>query len=371
MPERLKALLIVLVVLVLGVSGSQVIFDRDAGMGRAEDRGEKLAFQSLEQVDGKVLAWIPYWDQAAAVASYKKQAEQIDFIGVFWHALLRDGTIGKYPYAQVDRELIKYAQGQGTKVLAVIANLPTEDERGDWDAARVELVIASPESRERHIADIVALVKEYNFDGVNIDYEALAGRQRDNFTRFIKELAAALHAENKILGVSLHAKFEEGNRGYENGSQAQDWAALAQAADQLYVMTYEQHWETSGPGAIAGREWIQPILEFARQEIPQTKLFAGLPLYGYDWPPMGPAEGLTHEKVIARLRQYGAQPKWDAAAGEWYFFYNDEAGGRHEVWYQDAATVAAKVKIFEEQLIPNVALWRIGGEDPAIWQHLP
>lgn len=369
MPPRLTSLLIILGVVLLAVSSIKLILDELLLL--PDTPPPSPAYRPLEEVGGSVLAWIPYWDQAAAAASLKNHADQIDFIGVFWYALLEDGTIGRYPYAKVDSELIRFAQERNIKVLAVVANLPTEDEGGDWDSQRVELAISSPERRRQHVDEIMALVRVMGFDGVNIDYEALTVGQRDDFTRFITELAAALHAESKLLGVSLHPKFEENNPSYSNGSQAQDYAALAEAADQLYVMTYEQHWETSGPGPIASIEWMRPILDFARRRIPQQKLFAGLPLYGYDWPPAGKAEGLTYQEALALKQRYKAEPTWDASAREWHFSYTDDAGESREVWYQDAETIAAKRAVMKELLIPNAALWRIGSEDPAVWPHLP
>lgn len=370
MQARILVTLLIIVGTIIVVASVLSITNSPMKIGQEKKSQAVPEYRSPKNVEKSVMAWIPYWDQEAAIASLKEHTDQINLIGVFWYALLRNGTIEKYPYAKIDKDLIQFAHSHNIKVLAVIANLPTEDEKGDWDSKRVQRVIASPASRQQHINDILSLLKEHNFDGVNIDYEALKQNQRDNFTTFITELATALHAENKLLGISLHPKFEEGNPSYSNGSQAQDYAALAQAADQLYVMTYEQHWETSSPGSIASVKWIKPILTFARQNIPQEKLFAGIPFYGYDWPQKGNAEGLTYQKIKERQQQHQATPQWDPNAQEWHFTYRNN-GEQHEVWYNDAKTIAAKKAVLDELWIPNVAIWRIGDEDPNNWKHLP
>jgi spore germination protein YaaH len=171
--------------------------------------------------------------------------------------------------------------------------------------------------------------------------------------------------------VSLHPKPEEDNPSYSNGSQAQDFAALSRSADHLYLMTYEQHGGFSDPGSIASLTWMEQMLDFARDRIPQAKLFAGLPLYGYDWTDDGPTKGLTYDDVRALQTRYSITPQWDGKAGEWHFSYRDETGRQHEAWYQDEKTIAARRALMKKLLIPNAALWRIGGEDQAAWQHLP
>lgn len=317
----------------------------------------------------RIMGWVPYWDQETAWESVLAHRDVVDTVGFFWYALLTDGSLGPYPYATLDRSLVTTAEQYGMKTLVVIANLPTENEHGDWDPERVQRVIATPTARQQHIADIVQLVDEYNFDGVNIDYEALRGNQRADFSQFIEELATALHQRHKILGISLAAKAEEDSPRYSNGSEAQDWAYLAEHADQLYVMAYNEHWETSNPGAVASLPWATTIMSYAASQIPPDKLFAGMPLYGYDWGETPPAIGLTHQAVTKLMRRWQAKQQWDASAQSPFFTYqtNNES---HTVWFEDTPSLQAKLTAWQRLGVRNVALWRLGGEEEASWEAL-
>lgn len=330
--------------------------------------GVKRPAQQLPDVPAarRVAAAIPYWDQAAAWKSFMQQATLFDSISLFWYVLRQDGSIDAYPAARVDRSMITQAQAAGVKVLALIANLPAEDEGGDWDAERVAMVIGTDEARARHIEEIVELVRRSNFDGVTIDYEALPGNQRRNFTRFIEELAQALHREGKLLAVALHPKVGEGNPRYANGSQAQDWKQLAQQADHLYLMTYEEHWATSQPGPAASLPWLEEILMYARAHIPADKLFVGIPLYGYDWSDSRRARGLTYADVQALVSTFDPRVEWDSEAGSWHFTYTRD-GQDHEVWFEDARSVQAKLDLIQNLKLSNVAFWRLGDEDQSVW----
>jgi spore germination protein YaaH len=316
--------------------------------------------------DRQVLGWIPYWDQPAALDSIERRPGLFDFAGLFWFAVNQDGAIRPYPYAQTERAIVQSLQTRGVKALAVIANLPPEDEGGSWDADRLDLVLSSRSARQQHIADIMRTVNQYGFDGINIDYEAMKPEQRQGFTLFIRDLARALHQEDKILGVSLMAKPREGDPRFANGSEAQDWNVLARYADHLYLMTYEEHWDASPPGPVASWTWVREIARYAVQEIPREKIFAGLPLYGYDWPSQDKARGLTQAEIAKLKEQYGPAVQWDDEARSPYFFYQAEDGGERAVWYENRASLAEKRTLYEELGIFNYAYWRLGGEGDVI-----
>ena len=323
-----------------------------------------------KQYDGKkILGWIPFWDQDTAFASFKRNIGIFDYISVFWYLLRSDRSIRKYIYAFEDPSLINYAHANNVKVLALVANLPDEDDRGDWDYLRVDNVISSSSARKKHITDLVNLAKTRGFDGINIDYEALKEYQKENFTLFIRELSVQLHKNNLILAVALHPKPKENNPAYSNGSQAQDWKELSKYADQLHVMTYEEHWEASAPGPIASVPWVKSILTYAKKMIPEEKLFTGVPLYGYDWSGSENAVGLNYQGILNLINAYNPRVNWENTAKSYFFTY-DNGSTHHTVWYEENNSFKAKLLLFRNLGLSNFAFWRLGGEDSKIWSIL-
>src|SRR3989344_417084 len=318
----------------------------------------------------KNLGWIPFWDQEKAFSSFQKNSGVFSHISLFWYILREDGSVKKYIYAVEDRNIISYAHSKNVKVLALIANLPDEDEGGDWDYSRVDKVIETSAARKKHVADLVALSKKNGFDGVNIDYEAMREYQKDSFTLFIKDLSTALHNNGKILAVALHPKKSEGDPQYSNGSQAQDWKELAKYADQLHLMTYGEHWDTSSPGPIASVPWVKSILSYANSLIPRQKLFAGVPMYGYDWSNTSKARGLTYSDVKNLISKYKPKVLLDSRSQSKHFGYRDSAGVNHTVWFEDKDTIQAKMNLFNNLGISNTAFWRLGSEDTRVWSIL-
>jgi len=306
---------------------------------------------------------IPYWDQESAFFTFKENVAIFSYINLFWYYLSDNGDVERYKDAIEDRSIIDFAHANNVKALAVITNLP--DKQGStWDSDLVIRVIDDKNLRSKHISNIVKKIEALDFDGVTIDYEEVKVSQKDNFSVFIKELALALHKNAKILAVALHPKSED----FGNG-EFQDWEVLAYDADHLNIMAYGEHWDESSAGPIASIEWVEKIIKYSQSlSITPSKFILGIPLYGFDWNKDNDssAEGLTYEDVQNLLVKFDKNEQWDAKSSSPYFFY-EEDGNTHEVWFENSRSVMAKMELAKKAGFGGVTFWRLGEEDQAIW----
>jgi len=313
-----------------------------------------------------VFVSIPYWDQKAAYESFRENINTIDYISLFWYNLSPEGSIEKYTYATEDTAIIDFAHEHGVKVFALIANLPEED-GSDWDFGRVNVVIEESVARKKHINDIIALVDKHDFDGINIDYEVLRNKQRDNFTLFIEELGSALRARGKLLMVAVESRDSESDNAY-----GKDWYALSRSADMLAIMSYNEHWNESEPGPISSIDWFYKVYAFAEEKgVPKEKIYAGIPTYAYDWKESqkGSARELEYEDVLKIMYAHGASPIFDGADGSPFITYEDR-GESHIVWYENAESFEKKFQAVKNLGLGGIAIWRIGREDTDMWKIL-
>lgn len=313
---------------------------------------------------------IPYWDQPNAFSSFQEHIVLFDYVNLFWYYLGKEGEVVKYDYTIEDRSIIEYAHKHNVKISAVIANLP-EFSAATWDSKRVEDIVFDDKRRQSHIQNIIVKLKDLNFDGIIIDYESVQPVARVAFSRFIQELSIALHKENKILSVVLHPKTGERVAGEEN-AWFQEWKTLAKYSDQLQIMAYNEHWDESDAGPVASTPWTKRIIEYARrQNIPSEKLFLGIPLYGYDWNKKdeSSAVGLTFSEAQRLMSEYNAEVKWDGQDQSPYFTY-ERRGDTHEVWFENAKSVAEKTKLAKNAGFAGITFWRLGGEDPEVWKEV-
>lgn len=296
-----------------------------------------------------------YYASAPEMTTLLANQDVIAEVNFFWYELAADGSIRG---AVQNRAAVSAVQAAGIRVLPSIMN--------NFSAERVHKVISDPDRRREHVEKIVALVIENGFDGIDIDYESLDPTDRDNFSLFIEELAKALHGEGKILSIAVHPKTDD--EGNWNGPAAQDWARLGAAADEFKIMTYDYHWSTSEAGPIAPIEWADQVLDYAASVVPSQKTYLGVHFYGYDW--LGKrADALTWLEAQTLVRRHEAQVERDES-GEAWFTYN--AGAERTVFFADAETVQTKLTaIFARHPdLAGVAIWRLGGEDPQVWETI-
>jgi spore germination protein YaaH len=327
-----------------------------------------------EPFDPSIISWIPYWDQQRAFESFKKNVDVFDHISLFWYRIDSSGNIRTYNKTVEDQEIIDFARENNVGVFALVANLPDYEEGGDWDWQRVGKAIGTPEARKKHILELLELVESKNFDGVNIDYEALHREQKDDFSVFIEELSDVFHKNGKLVGVAIHPKTSENNPKEDNGSQAQDFKRISNAADQLYLMTYDEHNELTDPGPIGSLEWMERIMQYAIWKVGvfKEKIFLGMPLYGYDWreDSSSDARGLEFDEVLNLSERHNQEMIWDEMTGESYFHYS-RGDNKHIVWINDVKSISAKLKLAKKYRIGGLSFWRLGAEDQGVWEMVP
>jgi spore germination protein len=249
----------------------------------------------------------------------------------------------------------------GARVLPAVANYRDKT----WDRTVVAGLLADPARRHAHVARIRELVRQRGFDGIDVDYEHLATADRAGFTALVSELAAGLHADGKLLAVTLHPKSSE--PGPQPKNRAQDYAAVGRVADEVRIMMYDYHWDTSTPGALAPIGWVRRVMTWAATQVPRPKLVLGVATYGYDWVG-GRGTSLMWSEITRRARAVGATAGYDTTVQAPWFRYVDAGGAAHTVWYEDARSTAAKRAVVRELGLGGMHYWRLGGEDPGTWR---
>jgi spore germination protein YaaH len=310
----------------------------------------------------KVVGYVAYWDQARAVETIRANPGTFTELSPSWLSLNGAGGLvwqSSDPSGLPDPALLDVARKQGIKLVPTIANYRNHV----WDNQVVSRVLRDPALRKRHVERIVGVVTGQGWAGIDIDYEHLRAQDRDYFSAFMAELGVALHAHGKTLATAVHPKTSD--PGWQPKNQAQNYAALGRADDEVRVMLYDYTWDLSAPGAHAPIAWVKEVVAWTVTQVPPRKVILGAPLYGYDWPSSGPGETLMWKELMARRTGANALLRWDPTTASAWFTYNQD--GFHTVWFENASSTAAKLEVMNTYGIGGIHFWRLGGEDPATW----
>ena len=288
--------------------------------------------------------WPGTSDNTGSFPSMKTYAKSMTGVGPFWYRATKDGSLE----TKDSQEVYDAAKGLGLKMYPLITN-----KTGATDA-----VLGDAATRSKVIDNIVKLVQEKQYDGINIDFELLPPKQRDNLTAFMAELYPKMQAINKTLIISVFPQVDVA----KDVSGAYNYPELAKNTDFQQIMTYDNHWSTSAPGAIAPIDWYEKNIKYAIDNCGGPhKVIIGVSAYGYDW--VGKkGETITYVDAITRAEQNGAKITYDDAAQAPHFKYNN-----HEVWFENDKSTAAKLDIVAKYNPAGIALWRLGQEQPEIW----
>lgn len=332
------------------------------GCGATTPTGPRAAQTSpytLHTVAGYVVPW-----DARSVAATAQGA--LTEVSPDWYVPTESGQVvfASQDAQQSQSQTEALASSHHVLIVPTIANYVGDT----WDGRLIHHLITDPQARAAHLAAIVELARSHQWAGIDLDYESLRAADRAAYSAFIHDLAAALHRVQKRLTLTVHAKTAE--PGDWSGARAQDWRALGASADEVRVMAYDYSTDTSPPGAIAPVAWVQSVLQLAVAEVPRAKIVLGLATYGYDWMSGEQAQDLQWADAEALAQAHSAKVMWDPTSASPWFAYTDAGGHPHTVWYENARSLQAKLDLALRYRIGGVVLWRLGGEDPAIWELL-
>ena len=234
---------------------------------------------------------------------------------------------------------------------------------GGFDKALVKPLLASKEARRDGAARLARLCEEQGFAGVNLDFEELDAATWSELADFADAVWAELHPRGFLLSVDVPAE--------PRGVPVE---RLAASTDFLVVMAYDQHASGDNPGPIATPGYVASSLAAYLRRASADKIVAALGAYGYDWPldadgdTARPAQELAFAQALALARENEVPIEWDAEAKSSFFEYDDDAKHeKHQVHFLDAPAMAAQLEALVPLHLRGVAIWRLGAEDPKIF----
>lgn len=303
------------------------------------------------QQEGKqeVYGFYVNWD-ANSQNSFRKNINSITTLIPEWLQLTPNLSLK----TSTDSSITKLAKAHNIKILPLVNNFIDNK----WDTATLHRLLTTPGAEDRFIKNLLANVKKNNFDGINIDFEEIDGNDHANLTQFIHKVSEEFHQNGLIVTMDVPPNNNSFN-----------YPSLAAEVDRMVVMLYDQHNSKSQPGPIAQSDWIKTSLN--QLHIPSEKLIVSLGSYGYDWQENSdqPATTMTFGDIMNLGTGTNLHIFWNNQAGNPYLRYKLN-GKNHLVWFLDAATFYNQMNLAINSGAKGIAVWRLGSEDPSIWNYL-
>ena len=310
--------------------------------------------------------WLTYWQFEQGLESIRHSPDTFQDVYFFIGQLSPSGdpmlAASKHDY----RATIQQLKTQGKRSwLTVVNDVVSPAQKAILkDPYVVSRLLASHQSRQQHITNLVSLASEYGFYGIDIDYESLRHRDRNRFSLFIEELAQALQPHNIRLAVTVQPKVRDQRR---NGAGVNDWQRLCRVADRLQIMLYNEHSGKTGPGPIASTAWIEKVLDHAEQKCPAEKIVPSLKVLGASWE-QHKVRGITYQQAVALARQHNATV--ERTRDQVPHFTIAGPNATRTTYFEDGRSMANKLTMLQARGYNQVMLWRLGSYDLEINREL-
>ena len=281
----------------------------------------------------------------------------------FTYGFRPDGTL----IVPDDGWMIRKADAFG---IAPMMHVSTLTEYDTFDSRLAALVLSDAALRDRLTDNIIAELREKGYRALDIDFEYIPAEYAYAYYSFISSLSRKLGPLGHDVFTALAPKVSGAQQGllYE----AHDYPLIGSAADNVLLMTYEWGYSAGPPMAVSPINKVREVLEYAVSVIPREKIYLGISLYGYDWtlpyfPGNPPARSIAPEEAVRLARIKGADIQYSSYA-EAPFFYYYENGAAHEVWFEDARSIRARLKLINEYGIRGAGFWHAGRRASQCWQ---
>lgn len=323
----------------------------------AETLGARVSWNSQShqadiqfEYSPKVMAYYYY----SSGQELKDSIQHFTDIAFRWYETNGQGHLN-YEYKDDYDSVLEYVRSQQVKThLSVVL----------MDKNQLHQLLSSPAHRKMLIGNLMDEVHKYSYDGVNIDFEFINAADKNYFTTFLRELKASL-GQDKELSVAVFARTAK-----NNWPTPYDYVEIGKIADDVVVMAYDYHYQTSEAGPVAPLWWVEEVVDYMQACMPTEKILLGMPTYGYDWSSGGGAQTITAPKLAAIQAKYKLSEKFDNESMSPYFIYLDEKGHSHQIWMENQKSLQSKLDTAIKARLGGISFWRIGNGFYDLYQVL-
>ncbi|WP_405097854.1 LysM peptidoglycan-binding domain-containing protein [Oceanobacillus sp. FSL H7-0719] len=305
-----------------------------------------------------------YQADEAGATSIQEVGDLLTFASPFAYIMKADGTLEPFP----DEQMIAASLSANVVPMMSITNF-TSTEAG---SSLAHTILSSDELMETLLNNIVDIMQNKGYQGLNVDFENVLPEDRERYNHFLQLAVDRLHPEGYFVSTAVAPKTSSAQQGllYE----AHDYEAHGRIADFVILMTYEWGYRLGPPQAISPINRMREVVEYALTVIPPEKISLGFQIYARDWKiphVQGQvAETFSPQEAVERAIEHQVEIQYDETAASPFFRYTDESGQGHEVWFEDARSAQAKFDLAKEYGLGGISYWALGYPFPQNWELL-
>ena len=227
-------------------------------------------------------------------------------------------------------------------------------------------MLSDYKSRQTVINQIINYIKQYNLDGINIDFEGMYEADKDNFSRFLIEIRPRLNEIGAVLSVDVTAP-----DGAPEWSLCYDRYTIGKVADYVMFMAYDQYGvSATKAGTTAGHNWVEANVKkfLGQEEVKAEKIILGIPFYTRVWKEINGnvTSSVVNIGNVNNVIPSNATKTWDEDLQQYYVEYK-KGGATYKIWVEDEKSIEAKLDLVSKYNLGGAAYWEYDRATNSIW----
>ena len=310
------------------------------------------------KIEGPIsLAW-DYYSEYVSAPTRTGKITGVNVVSPSFFYMTKYSTTNVYE--NVGNEGIAYvnwAHGNGYQVWPMFTNS---------NMSETSKMLSDYKSRENVINQIIKYIKQYNLDGINIDFEGMYETDKDNFSRFLIEIRPRLNEIGAVLSVDVTAP-----DGAPEWSLCYDRYTIGKVADYVMFMAYDQYGvSATKAGTTAGHNWVEANVKkfLGQEEVKAEKIILGIPFYTRVWKENNGnvTSNVVNIGNVNNVIPSNATKTWDEDLQQYYVEYK-KGGATYKIWVEDEKSIEAKLDLVSKYNLGGAAYWEYDRATNSIW----
>ncbi|SEW13615.1 LysM peptidoglycan-binding domain-containing protein [[Clostridium] fimetarium] len=326
--------------------------------------GEELiiSYDTKESIATNAYAF-PFIDKF----TLKKTLPYLTYLSILNYQTLKGGEIESF---YDDSELIQMTNQFGVLPLMLVTSVTFQGER---NPETIYEILLNPVYAEKHVQNMLNVMKEKGYYGVNITITYLNETNQDFYLNYLKRVSTILKKEGYLLFITIDPNITVKDN--QETFERVDYTKFNDLIDGAYLMKFYWGTQYGPPMPVSSIKRVSLYLDYTVQMIKPEKLNIGFPLLGYDWKlpyikGFSEANSISLDNAIELASLKDSIIYFDEISETPYFQYAVKADKNiinHIVWFVDARTIEAIVDLVLENEIQGTGLWNIMNYYPQLW----
>lgn len=341
------------IVLMLGVFGCS-----PSGQSRQQalpqSKAPKAKVNNISNKSSILLGWNAFGTTDIYIEQNNASPE-MNVVSPRWFSLDEERIVS----GEADQRYIEWAHGAGRKVWAFFGN--------QFNAELTDKMIGKRDNHKKIAEMLKEKLVPAKIDGINVDFENINPKNKDDFVHFVKELKSTLGPHGIVISVDVT---RENPDPFWSGSY--DRKALGETADYIVMMGYDE--DLGGGekvGSVASLSWVEEGIRLLMKDVPSEKIILAIPFYTREWVTnLQTNQSIRFDRNMIETEQIlmdkKLDKKYDPKTKQNYVEFV-EKGEKHQIWVEDETSLQNRLDLVKKYNLRGSAVWYVGQEIPGIW----